>query len=203
MFDIGAFVSAFLGSSLVVGAAGYVLKRYFDSQFVVLEQRQKASIEEEFRRKAALFDEQVVPLKMVVTVTYQLRNEIRALLTIAENSGLSVEDATSRIESIRNTIDNAQILARAQRAILPEVIFNKFHKAIGLTHSVLYEVESNRKGGNRRLTQQNLGGAMMLYQTVDHAYQDIVEAVQYFLGVDADSGNSATASPPDKQPAKQ
>lgn len=188
MIDINVLVTSFLGSGVVVAAASYVLKRYFDHALevrmsAILEQN-KALLAEMTRRNAAVYDQLFEVLRTAASLVYRARNAARELTRDPEH--VDRKHPRERLEGLKSYHTAIAELLFEERALLPESIFSHMHSTKTTLQRFVINVESfrrhrSREGESKEALSKRKGTLEACYQELDHEYEALSQLINKHL----------------------
>lgn len=197
-FDLQTVITAVVASLLSVGmiTAGivYVMQKAFDRALEVrvgkILEDHKQNVQEETRRKAAIFDQQFEYLTQALTVTYRIRNELRSLTWSMDPKHTTrdtrpIKSILADLETYRQELREFLFVARA---VLPARIFYDTHTLSGKLMEVVGDVEQylhelKKPDRDEAMLHHIKSDVQRIYEVVDAIYVEITARVQSFLGV--------------------
>jgi hypothetical protein len=186
--DWQTIVASIGTSSVIASGVGYLLKRAFDQTLAVqvdkIKTENKALIEENARRYAFIYDKQYDAFKLVLSLTYRLRNLIR---------DLSDHTYDVLVHQDRELFDRFQAYHSAlvdliyeERAILPNSIFAIAHDSKNVSFSILSNFEYLQRRQthlSHEVIQQRLQEIRADYDLIDQLYNRLVHEIQMAIGL--------------------
>jgi hypothetical protein len=182
--DWQTILTSITASSIIAAGVGYIIKRSFDKtlelQFEKFKEQNKAIIQEDVRRQAFLYDRQYETLKLLLSLTYRLRNKARDLPhKIESRTAREIEKEFRGIFVIANALEE---LLYTDRATLPNFIFDIAHDLKTYLAKIDLEISRNRRNpreDNRRI----LDDVQQLFEYIDERYALLTAQVHNYLGV--------------------
>jgi signal transduction histidine kinase len=188
--DWQTVVASIASSGIVASGIGYMLKKTFDRtlelHFERISDQNKALIQEGMRRYAFIYDKQYEVLKLILSLTYRLRNLVRELSERVENMNQRENhELYERFQGYNNALVE---LLYEERAILPASIFRIAHElktVLGGINSNLSFIDRRRHTG--RITDEWLQAkyrdVRTDYKLIDGQYNQLVGQVQDAIGI--------------------
>jgi hypothetical protein len=188
--DWHTILTSVAGSSIVAAGICYILKRSFDRtldlHFEKMKEEHKASIQEDVRRQAFIYDKQFTVLRVALSLVYRLRNTVRYVIDQAEKRQGLEGDISRQFQN-----DNAALikLLYDERAILPDNIFEIAHDlktplghATVLITSMRFRSKANDDFSSEEL-ERSYQHVIEAYHKIDESYTLLVREVQGILGI--------------------
>lgn len=203
--DWQTILTSITASGVIAAGICYIIKKSFDKtveiQFEKFKEQNKAAIQEDVRRQAFLYDRQYEALKLLLSLTYRLRNKARDLPHRIESSNARIIE--KEFNGIFVIAEALQELLYTDRASLPNFIFDITHDLKTYLFSIRLEMSRDRRNpreDNRRILDE----VQQLFKYVDERYSLLTVQVHNYLGVsesDAAPNNSLTPPPPSPRKA--
>lgn len=174
-------------AAAAAGVVGVVLRvtveRAIDARFKILEEQNRAKIQEETRRQSRLYDRQFDALKAALTITYRLRNTLREVTTDAPPEMNRVKELMSRVRTLHDALSE---LLFEERAILPEGLFVHLHELRHEFDSLSrYQLQTPRLAAK---TKDDWARVRSKYQIIDKLYLELASSVRIAIGADIPDG---------------
>lgn len=184
--DLPTLVTTIATSSALIGAATYFLRKYFDQLLTVrfreIEERNKAQIYEFTRRQAALFDQQLGPMRTALSLVYRLRNAARE---IADNPDhIDRKQPRERSKSIDVYFSAIEELLYEERAIMPNDVAFALHNMKTPIQAFIFSIHRYRSARRRDRNADNSLHEEMIraqYATLDAGYEHLAATIRSHL----------------------
>ena len=193
-------VIVIIGSGAFATIIGYLAKAAFDRAFSVRLERFKesirAEIQEDVRRKAALFDQQAATFKTVLMFAYKARNGARdRMQDIEAGRTISSPKRTADAENMNTFSQSLIALLYEERGIIPKSLFELVHELKGVLQQFLHlddriyiPLAEPRLDDESRI---NYMRALRNYwKRIDELYEGITKEVQQHLKVVEEAPNN-------------
>jgi hypothetical protein len=121
-------------SAIAIGLALFLrrsIERLLEVKLKEVEERHKVQLAEVTRRQAAIFDQQLGPLRTLLSLVYQLRNSAKTLAIVTPG-----ERRSAREECVRFASEITHLIIE-NKAILPSEIWKIAHITKGSTNMFL------------------------------------------------------------------
>ena len=182
--DWQTILTSVTASGVVAAAVGYVVKKSFDKtlelKFEKFKEQNKAVIQEDMRRQAFLYDRQYETLKLLLSLTYRLRNKARDLSHQIESRDLRrIEKDFRGIFVVANALEE---LLYTDRATLPDFIFDIAHDLKHHLAHIDLEISKNRMKPHEDYKRM-INEVQRLFEYVDERYSLLTAQIHNYLGV--------------------
>jgi hypothetical protein len=195
--DWQTILTSITASSIIAAGIGYIIKKSFDKtlelQFEKFKEQNKAIIQEDVRRQAFLYDRQYETLKLLLSLTYRLRNKARDLPhQIEVRDRRQIEKEFRGIFVFANALEE---LLYTDRATLPNFIFDIAHDLKSHLAGIDLEISRNRRNPHEDYKRM-LDEVQQLFEYIGARYSLLTAQVHNYLGVsESDAAPNKSLNP--------
>jgi predicted membrane chloride channel (bestrophin family) len=191
VLDPEILLTTLLGSGVVVAAASYVLRRYFDRtldiRMTAIQEQNTAILTEMSRRRAVVYDQLFDVLRTAASLVYRARNFARDINAHPEH--IDRKQPRERLEGLKAYQTAIEELLYEQRSLLPDSIFRNLHDMKGYLQGFIVRVEMYRRykhsEGERSTQLRDIQREMTtFFQHLDTQYAVLAEIIQKHLSSD-------------------
>jgi len=188
--DWQTVVTSIASSGVIASGIGYMLKKTFDRtlelHFQKVSDQNKALIQESVRRYAFVYDKQYEVFKLILSLTYRLRNSVGDLSEQVEN--MNQRESLELYKRFQGYNEALVEVLFEERAILPESIFLVAHELkstlAGINSNLRFiDVTRNDNRMTSGLLQMRYTDIRMDYELIDALYQQLVKEIQDAIDV--------------------
>ncbi len=179
---------------MITAAIVYVMQKGFDRALEIrvgkILEVHKQAIQEQTRRKAALYDEQADYLKKAINVTYRIRNQVRRVTTACkEHDPASLDSLKQDRDILKHLDDELQTLMYEARAVLPHFLFQQVHSLSrvlgGVSTSIEnYITEVSKPPPREEVHTQFVAYLSERYEATEKLYIEMTESIHSYLRVE-------------------
>lgn len=189
---IDTIIATVLGSGVGAGIIGYLIKRSYEHALDIrierIKEETKSAIVEQARRQSRIYDEQYEVLKLLLSLTYRLKNALQYLVTNTFSRTLN-HNLTETRETFRRFQayhDGLVELMYEERAILPDPLFEIAHEFKGSTTVLRHHLDkilaSSSKESEKKL-KSTYEHSTLEYKSLERGYEKLVTEIQGIIGV--------------------
>lgn len=188
MIEVSTFFTALLTSSIVIGAATFISKRWveraIDARFKALEEQNKAQLSEAFRREAESYDAIRPALMTALEIVYRVRNITRDLANRPSDSTTS--EGRERLSILAGYAGTLSEILVKHRAVIPRSVFRSLHEIKTPTQTFMVIIDDYRrarhKGAGFDELKQVGKELKSIYELLDALYEALVRQIHCVLG---------------------